>query len=200
MIICGCNLAKQRRYWCTVHRKSSGNFVHACLISKYVRQTVKPHWKSQARYQTQRTRCTPYQLCSVLHWTERMPIRESRIGKMLCMNFIKPAQSAYVSLVVAVQKMDDSVRLCIDYRELNAISPRDTYSLPQMHECLDLLDEAFISLTLDAIAGYLQVEISDRDKQKTTFLSHHGLYRLFWMSSGLKSAPSTIPRATDKIL
>lgn len=68
-----------------------------------------------------------------------------------------------------------------------------------MDQCLDSIGEAGKFPTIDANYGYLQIRISDRDKNKTTFISYHELYKFLRMRFRLKSAPCAFQRAMDII-
>ena len=122
------------------------------------------------------------------------------IEKMLSAQVIEPSSSEWASPVVFVPKKDGTLRFCVDYRRLNAVTKRDAYPLPRMDECIDSLGEATIFSTLDCNSGYWQIEIDDRDKDKTTFTSHSGLFRFLRMPFGLRNAPATFQRAVDIIL
>jgi hypothetical protein len=67
---------------------------------------------------------------------------------------VEPAVSERESPVVLVPKPDLSLRFCIDYRRLDAITIRETYPLPRMDECIDSLGEAVVFSTLDCNSGY----------------------------------------------
>ena len=97
-------------------------------------------------------------------------------------------------------KKDGTLRFCVDFRRLNALTIPDTYPLPQMEDCIDSLGEARLFTTLDALWGYWQVPIAERDREKTTFTSHMGTFRYKRMNFGLRNAPATFQRALDIIL
>jgi hypothetical protein len=119
---------------------------------------------------------------------------------MLKEGVIEPAASEWASPVVLVPKPDGSMRFCVDYRKLNAITIRDTYPLPRMDECIDSLGDANVFTTLDCNSGYWQIPVAPDDMDKTTFTSHEGTYRFRWMHFGLRNAPATFQRVVDIVL
>ena len=125
---------------------------------------------------------------------------KQEIDRMLAEKVIEPSDAEWASPVVFVPKKDGTLRFCVDYRKLNAVTKRDSYPIPRMDECIDSLGEATIFTTLDCNDGYWQVPVADADKDKTTFTSHSGLYRFLRMPFGLKNAPATFQRAVDIIL
>ena len=113
---------------------------------------------------------------------------------------IEPTSSPWSAPIVLIPKPDGSVRFCVDYRRLNAVTENDSYALPRIDDCLDSLGEAQFFTTLDENSGYWQIEVFPEDRDKTTFTSHRGLYRFKRMPFGLKTAPATFQRAIDVIL
>ena len=97
-------------------------------------------------------------------------------------------------------KKDGTLRFCVDFRLLNALTIPDTYPLPRMEDCIDSLGEARLFTTLDALWGYWQVPIAERDRDKTTFTSHMGTFRYKRMPFGLRNAPATFQRTLDIML
>ena len=69
-----------------------------------------------------------------------------------------------------------------------------------MEDCIDSLGEARLFTTLDALWGYWQVPIAERDLDKTTFTSHIGIFRYKRMNLGLRNVPATFQRALDIFL
>ena len=95
---------------------------------------------------------------------------------MLKKGFIEPANTDWASTVVLVPKTDGSLRFCIDYRRLNAMTVRDAYPIPRMDEFIDSLGDAVIFSTLEFNSDYWQIPMSDEDRDKTAFVSHWGLF------------------------
>ena len=76
-------------------------------------------------------------------------IESTEVQRMLAAGVIAPETSEWASTVVLISKKDVSVRFCVEYRKLNALTVKDTYPLPQMDECLDNLGDAVLFTTLD---------------------------------------------------
>ena len=71
--------------------------------------------------------------------------------------------------VLFVKKKDGSLRLCIDYRELNKVTIRNQYPLPRIDDLFDQLQGARIFSKIDLRSGYYQLKIRSEDVPKTTF-------------------------------
>ncbi len=92
------------------------------------------------------------------------------------------------------------LRFCVDYRKLNAITISDTYPIPCMDECIDSLGSAKIFSTLDCNSGYWQIPIAEKDRDKTAFVCHSGLYCFRRMPFGLTNAPAPFLPTLDILL
>lgn len=125
---------------------------------------------------------------------------EKHLETMLAAGIVEPSQSDWASPVVLVRKKDGSVRWCIDYRRLNAVTEKDAYPLPKIEECLDTLSGATLFSTLDLQSGYWQVEMQPEDRSKTAFITKHGLFQHTRMPFGLCNAPGTFQRAMELAL
>ena len=82
---------------------------------------------------------------------------------------IQPSASPWSSPVVLVKKKDGSLRFCVDYRHINSIIRHDAYPLPHMNDMLDMLAGLQWFTTIDLLSGYWQVEMDERDREKTAF-------------------------------
>ena len=102
---------------------------------------------------------------------------------------IQPSKSPYASQVVIVRKKTGEIRLCIDFRKLNAISIRDSFPLPQIEEALQAVQAAIWFSSFDLAQGYLQMAMEEEYIQKTAFRAgSSGLYEFTRMPFGLTNA------------
>ena len=76
-------------------------------------------------------------------------MEKKEIDNMLEKGVIEPATTDWASPIVFVPKADGSLRFCVDYRRLNAMTVRDSYPIPRMDECIDSLGSATVFSTLD---------------------------------------------------
>ena len=107
---------------------------------------------------------------------------------------IRKSCSPYASPILVAYKKDGSIRLCIDYRQLNSKTVRDAYPLPRIEEALDVLGKAQLFSTLDLTSGYWQVQMEEEDIPKTAFTTPMGLFECNRMPFGLSNAPATFQR------
>ncbi|KAA0067347.1 ty3-gypsy retrotransposon protein [Cucumis melo var. makuwa] len=112
-----------------------------------------------------------------------------QLQKLLDKGFIRPSVSPWSALVLFVKKKDGSMRLCIDYRELNKITVKNKYPLPRIDDLFDQLQGATVFSKNDHQSGYHQLRIKDSDVPKTAFRSRYGHYEFIVMSFGLTNAP-----------
>lgn len=113
---------------------------------------------------------------------------------------IRESTSPWASPMVFVRKKDGTTRPCVDYRKLNDVTRRDAYPLPRVDDCLDCLSGAKIFSTLDLQSGYWQIEVKEKDRPKTAFVTRSGLYEYITMPFGLCNAPSTFERCMELVL
>ncbi len=123
-----------------------------------------------------------------------------QIDEALAKGFIRPSVSPYGAPVLFVKKKDGTMRMCIDYRGLNAITIKNSYPLPRIDDLLDRLFGATHFSTIDLRAGYHQVRIRAGDEHKTAFRTAFGHYEYTVLSFGLCNAPATFQRLMNDVM
>lgn len=126
-------------------------------------------------------------------------LARNHIQQLLQSKIIRESSSPYSSPIVLVIKKDGTLRMCVDYRLLNAKTRKDAFPLPRIEESLDALAGAQWFSTLDLASGYSQVEMAERDKAKTAFCTPFGLFEFNRMPFGLCNAPSTFQRLMERL-
>jgi hypothetical protein len=124
----------------------------------------------------------------------RMPPTElaelkKQLQELLDKGFIRPSTSPWGCPSLFVKKKYESLRLCIDYRPLNAVTIKNKYPLPRIDVLFDQLVGAKVFSKIDLCSGYHQIKIRASDILKTAFSTRYGLYEFLVMSFGLTNAP-----------
>ena len=123
------------------------------------------------------------------------------VDQMQQQGIVRPSRSPWASPVVLVPKRDDSLRFCVDNRKLNAITSKNVFPLPRIHDILDTLGGTQYFSSLDLASGYWQIELEDDAHTKSDFSTYNGLYELTRMPFfGLCNAPATFQRVMQAVL
>ena len=135
--------------------------------------------------------CIPRRLAPAGLRTEQTCVQEMLLGGQ-----IEPSDCPWASPLVLVTKKDGSMRFCVDYRILNALTTKDAYPLPQIDDSLRLL----WFYTMDLASGYWQVAMSPDAKRKAAFVTNEWLFQFRVMPFSLCNAPATFERLLDRVL
>ncbi|XDV26292.1 hypothetical protein PO909_030044 [Leuciscus waleckii] len=132
----------------------------------------------------------PYRRLSPSHYEK---LREA-LNDMEERDIIRKSTSDYASPLVLVWKRNGDLRLCTDFRWLNARTVKDAHPLPHQADALAALGgNAFFS-TMDLTSGYYNVEVHESDRKFTAFTTPFGLYEYNRLPQGLCNSPATFMR------
>ena len=141
----------------------------------------------------------PYRPIYNLSEPERAVLRDY-IKTALAKGWIRPSKSPAGAPVLFVPKKDGGLRLCVDYRGLNAATIKNRYALPLIGETLDQLAGAKIFTQLDLRDAYHRIRIREGDEWKTAFRTCYGHFEYTVMPFGLTNAPATFQAYINKAL
>jgi len=125
---------------------------------------------------------------------------KKQLEELTSRGYIQPSKSPYGAPVLFVKKKDGSMRLCVDYRALNAVTVKNSYPLPKIDELLDRLHGARVFSKMDLAQGYHQVRVAEADIPKTAFRCQLGHFEFKVMPFGLCNAPSTFQALMNNVL
>jgi hypothetical protein len=109
---------------------------------------------------------------------------------LLDKGYIHPSTSPWGYSALFVEKKDKELRLCVDYRPLNAVTIKNKYPLPRIDILFDQLAGAQVFSKIDVCSDYHQIKIRAEDIPKTAFTTRYDLYEYLVMSFGLMNAPT----------
>ena len=122
-----------------------------------------------------------------------------QLEDLLARGFIRPSTSPWGAPVLFVKKKDGSMRLCIDYRELNKLTVKNRYPLPRIDDLFDQLQGSCVYSRIDLMSGYYQMRIREADVSKTAFRTRYGHYEFLVMPFGLTNAPTAFMDMMNRV-
>ena len=128
---------------------------------------------------------TPYRMAPLELKELKLQLQE-----LLEKGFIQPSVSPWGAPVLFVKKKDGTLRVCIDYRQLNKLTVKNKYQLPRIDDMFDQLKGASIFSKINLQSGYHQLRIKDVDVHKTAFKTRYGHYEFLVMLFGLTNSPA----------
>ncbi|KAK6213447.1 reverse transcriptase domain protein [Colletotrichum tabaci] len=122
------------------------------------------------------------------------------INKNLRKGYIRPSTSPAGYPILFVPKKNGKLRLCVDYRQLNDITIKNSYPLPLITELRDLLYGAKWFTALDLKGAYNLIRIKEGEEWKTCFRTRRGNYEYLVMPFGLTNAPASFQTMINHVL
>jgi hypothetical protein len=152
----------------------------------------------------------PGEAAPVCHKIQRWAPQEvtaikAQVDSLLAAGLIEPSDSGWSSrLVCAPKKNADGekvdVRVCVDFRDVNALCVKDAYPAPNVDATLDQLSGSMWFSSIDLAKGYHQVPLTERAKQICSFRGPSGFFRYTHMPFGVMNAPAVFQRMMDLVL
>ncbi|KAL5545187.1 hypothetical protein UlMin_008971 [Ulmus minor] len=124
---------------------------------------------------------------------------QAQLQDLLDKKFIRPSHSPWGAPVLFVKKKDGTLRMCIDYRELNKVTVKNRYPLPRIDDLFDQLKGATIFSKIDLRSGYHQLKIKEEDVPKSAFRTQYGHYEFLVMPFGLTNAPAAFMDLMNRV-
>ena len=128
---------------------------------------------------------TPHKMALVELQELRVQLQE-----LLNKGFIRPSISPWGAPVLFAKKKDKTLRLCIDYRQLNRVTIKNRHPLPRIDDLFDQLRGARVYSKIDLRTGYHQLRVRETDIPKTTFRTRYGHFEFTVMPFGLTNVPA----------
>ena len=112
-----------------------------------------------------------------------------QLQELLDKGFIRPSTSPWGAPVLFAKKKDKTtLRLCIDYRQLNRVTVKNRYPLPRIDDLFDQLREAQVYSKINLRIGYHQPRVRETDILKTAFRARYKHFEFAVMPFGLTNA------------
>lgn len=125
---------------------------------------------------------------------------DKAINEMLEAKVIRRSTSSWSFPTLMVPKKDGGKRFCVDFRKLNAITRQYQWPLPHLDDIMVSFGKSRVFSSLDLKSGYWQVPMDEKDREKTAFVSHRGLFEFNCMPFGLTNAPSVFQELMTHVL
>ncbi len=129
----------------------------------------------------------------------REKVRDELMNLEKC-GIIERCDSSWASPLVPVRKSDGGIRLCVDYRKVNAVTEKEPYYIPGFDEMVEKVGTGKVLSKVDLAKGFHQVLVEEKDRDKTCFICPFGKFRFKRMPFGLTNAPSVFQRLMDGVL
>ena len=120
------------------------------------------------------------------------PVLKEHIDTMLKTGVIRPSKSSFAAPVMLVpKKKKGDFRFVINYTNLNAVTHPTHCRIPLITETIDSISKSIIYSTIDLFSGFYQIEVLEKDIEKTGFITEYGLFECNRLPMGLNGSTST---------
>jgi hypothetical protein len=111
------------------------------------------------------------------------------LEELLKKGYIRPSLSPWCAPILFVKKKDGTLRLCIEFRQLNKVTIKNKYTLPRISDLFDRLNDARIFSKIHIRLGHHQIQIKYEDIGKNAFKKMYGNYEFKVVPFGISNAP-----------
>ena len=124
---------------------------------------------------------------------------KTQLQELLDKGFIQPSVSPWGAPVLFVKNKDDTLWMCIDYRQINKVTVKNKYLLPRIEDLFDQLKEASVFSKIDLRSGYYQLRVKEVDVPKIAFRTRYSHYEFLVMPFGLTNAPTAFMDLMNRV-
>jgi len=124
---------------------------------------------------------------------------KKQLEELLEKRFVRRNVSPWGPPMLLVKKKDGTMRLCVDYRQLNKVTIKNKYHLPRIDDLMDQMVGSCVFSKIDLRSGYHQIRVKSEDIPKTAFRTRYGHYEYLVMPFGVTNAPSVFMDYINKV-
>lgn len=161
------------------------------LFSKQEADTLPPHSPEDHRIELVPNSTPPFVRGYRPMSQQQLEALRKYLDDQLRKGFIRPSRSSAASPVLIIRKPHGGLRVCVDYRGLNAITLKSRCTLPLLSETLTSVRGCKFFTALDVAHAFNRIRIADGDEWLTSFTCRYGQFEYLVMPFGLCNAPST---------
>ncbi|KAH0715068.1 hypothetical protein KY284_007973 [Solanum tuberosum] len=124
---------------------------------------------------------------------------KEQLKDLLDKGFIRPSVLPWGAPVLFVRKKEGSLRMCIDYRQLNKVTTKNKYPFSRIDDLFYQLQGTSCFSKIDLRSGYHQLRVRECDIPKTAFRTRYGHYEFMVRSFGLTNAPTSFMDLMNRV-
>lgn len=133
------------------------------------------------------------------HSPEDIEEMRVQIDRLLENDVIEDANSPYLSNAHLVPKKNGQKRLVVDFIPLNTIAVKDHYPIPRVEDLFNVFRGAKYFCALDCTEGFHQIKIAEEHRERTAFITPHGMYQYKRVPFGFTNSPAKYQRTINEI-
>lgn len=145
------------------------------IILVYLEWTPGKVHCDKARNCFECSRSAPSTLITISSWSQQLKYEREEFAQIEKAGVPKPAVAEWALSTVFVSKKNGSLRFCVDYYRINAVTVQDSFCIPRIGKCIDSKGKARILVTLDTSLEYRQIKIDNNDANETAVVAHNRL-------------------------